>query len=217
MNKIVSEKKLHILIIFLIITLFLLFYFIFNKLNKNDEHIIQTEPNLPEEISNEEEQQPNLLPDIPKGYSSEPNELSFFKKTHLDYETQKCYYRLSNFEGHQEDDFKMNMEDIQKILKEKAITLYIKNQDLKPNSSINLLIDPKDSGQEKNLYEFRNKPNLRLRISRKKNFIGDETSLLVTLLSFGKNIEFLCSNTYLNKNYPKINLITTNLTLYRKS
>lgn len=109
----------------------------------------------------------------------------------------------------------MNTKDILNLIKDKPIVFALKNTELQPNSHINLFKETslaEGSGTEQNLYDFKDKPNLKLKINKKRSLWGEKTYIQAQLLS---NSEILLLNDFLDTDNPKINLVTTNLILYK--
>ncbi|WP_284928272.1 hypothetical protein [Candidatus Phytoplasma sp. AldY-WA1] len=217
-NDISSQKKSRVLlIIVLIIILFLLSLFIW-KILSDEKTTEKEEKNTTQIFSETENNNPQVNEKQQKNqesYDKAPNETDFFRKIILDSETKKCFYKILNLNAKLEEDFKMNTKDILDLLKDKSIVFDLKNTELKPNSHINLFQETslsKGSGTEQNLYDFKDKPNLKLKINKKKSLWGEKTYIQAQLLS---NSEILLLNDFLDTDNPKINLVTTNLILYK--
>lgn len=212
------KKQFQILIIvFLIIILLYLIYFFILK-EPTDKNKVDT-PNtkitdIQEEVYEPINQQLSD-DDISYLYSDTTkltNESDFFKKININPDTQKCYYKIENLKGKPEEEFQMNMKDILNLLKQKpAIIFNLKNTELKPNSTINLLKD--ESGAERNLYNYKELGDLKLQLKKRVSSMGEKQYLQV-YLSYNKQPLFAVSE-YFSENYPKINLVTNNLTLYK--
>ncbi|WAN63479.1 hypothetical protein RS022_06420 [Candidatus Phytoplasma rubi] len=217
-NDISSQKKSRVLlIIVLIIILFFLSLFIWKMLSK-EETTKREEKNTTQIFSETEDNNYQVNEKQQKNqesYDKAPNETDFFRKIILDSETKKCFYKILNLNAKLEEDFKMNTKDILNLIKDKPIVFALKNTELKPNSHINLFKETslaEGSGKEQNLYYFKDKPNLKLKINKKKSFWGEITYIQAQLLS---NSEILLLNDFLDTDNPKINLVTTNLILYK--
>lgn len=218
-NKSYKKQFQIVIIVFLIIILLYLIYFFIlkestdkNKINTAniDTTNIEQEFHEPiyQQLSENEISYPN------SDTTKLPNESDFFKKININSDTQKCYYKIDNLKGKPEEEFQMDTKDILNLLKNKSnlsIIFNLKNLELKPNSSINLLKDA--SGEEHNLYNYRNSNNLKLQLSKRVSTMGEKQYLQACLLCNKQPL--LPVSEYYSENHPKINLITTNLTLYK--
>ncbi|AYJ01525.1 hypothetical protein CWO85_03435 [Candidatus Phytoplasma ziziphi] len=217
-NDATSQKKSRVLLIIgLIIILFFLSFFIWQMLSKEETSTKEEKgtTSISSETDNNKSQINDKQQNIQESYDKATNEADFFRKIILDAETQKCFYKILNLNAKLEEDFKMNTKDILNLLKDKPISFALKNTELQPNSHINLFKETslsEGSGTEQNLYDFKDKPNLKLKINKKRSLWGEKTYIQVQLLS---NAELLLLNDFLDTDNPKINLVTTNLTLYK--
>ncbi|MDV3168089.1 MAG: hypothetical protein Q8781_02240 [Candidatus Phytoplasma stylosanthis] len=145
--------------------------------------------------------------------SKKEDEADFFKKSN-DESGEICYYKIGNLQANENEDFKMNTNDILKLLKDHPeIYFALKNKELKTNSYLNLLKES-DHISEKKLYDFKEIPDLKLKINKRKSTWGENTYLQVILLK-NKETLFLTEYPLTENQNKKINLIARNLTLYK--
>ncbi|MEZ0180346.1 hypothetical protein ['Camptotheca acuminata' phytoplasma] len=206
-NEINTKKIQYAIIIFLIIaTFFVIFYFlVINR--KEVEKDVKTNV-----IPQTEQINKDSTPESSDASARLHGEIDFFKKVNVNDET-KCFYKIDKLLAHSENDFKFDITDLDKILTDKPqsqLLFKLKNDEIKPNSSINVLKD--STGIEKKLFEFKNKPNLQLKINKQISSTGNQRKVQFQLLS---DSEVLLASSLPCEPNLKINLVTTNLRLFK--
>ncbi|QTX03172.1 hypothetical protein LFWB_6090 [Candidatus Phytoplasma luffae] len=202
-NKLIS--LIFVILLILLLCLLVFYFFISEKKDVKKDESNTTSMESDNIFESQTANEANIYPEVTYKL---PNEVNFFKKIKLNDTTEKNYYQISDLVGKQEDGFRMYTKHILNILTKNPIIFYLKNDELKTDSSINLL---QDLFVDKNLYEYKNKPNLYLKIIKQKSLWGAQTNIQVQLLS---EKEILLVNNYSDQ-IAKMNLVTTNLTLYK--